>query len=201
MDGLLDRLVHRPLASLLVRLLLRLPVSPNMVTLAGLAMGLIAAREFWHATPRSALAGIVAYFLSSVADHADGQLARLTGRATALGRWLDIFADTVIQILIALAMAASARAQGGDTMLWLGVTAASWLALSAVCVNFLPPRAPRPGFSASLLRALANRDPFYGVLVAFLVIVSTNERLLPGLVWILAAGSQAYWLAYLGVRS
>jgi hypothetical protein len=33
MDGLLDHAVHRPLASLLVKLLLRLPVSPNMVTL------------------------------------------------------------------------------------------------------------------------------------------------------------------------
>jgi phosphatidylglycerophosphate synthase len=197
MDGLLDRAAHRPLASLLVTLLLRLPVSPNMVTLGGLVLGLLAARQFWHATPRSALIGIAAYFLSSVADHADGQLARRTGRVTALGGWLDVFADTVIQVAIALGMAETARVRGGDTMRLLGVTAACGLALSALCVNLLPPRTPGPGRAASLLSGLANRDPFYGVLLAFLVILWADPRLLASLLWILAAGSHTYWLVHL----
>lgn len=207
MDGLLDRLAHRPLASLLVKLLLRLPVSPNMVTLGGLALGLLAGRQFWDATPGSALVGLAAYFLSSVADHADGQLARLTGRVTVFGGWLDVFADTVIQVVIAFGMAETARVRGGALTLLLGATAACGLALSALCVNLLPPRTPRPGHAASLIRGLANRDPFYGVLLAFLAILWADERLLPTLLWVLAAGSHAYWLAYLisrgsgGVRS
>jgi hypothetical protein len=200
MDGLLDRAVHRPLASLLVKVLLRLPVSPNMVTLGGLIVGLIGARQFWHASPRSALAGIGAYLLASVADHADGQLARLTGRVSAVGRWLDVFADTVIQIAVVLGMAETARPRGGDVMLLVGAAAACGLALSALCVNFLPPCTSDPGHAASLLRGLANRDPFYCVLLAFFFLLWADPRRLPDLLWILAVGSQAYWLAFLLAR-
>ncbi|HET7876467.1 MAG TPA: CDP-alcohol phosphatidyltransferase family protein [Methylomirabilota bacterium] len=197
MDGLLDRAVHRPCARVLVRLLLRLPVSPNLVTLVGLGLGLLASWQFWHASPGSALLGLLAYFLSSVADHADGELARLTGRVTVFGRWLDVLADTATQILLVLGMAATASSLGGDRMLLLGATAACGVALSALCVNLLPPRPRPPGCTASLIDGLANRDAFYLALGAFILFLWRDARLLPGLLWVLAAGSQAFWLAYL----
>jgi phosphatidylglycerophosphate synthase len=197
MDGLTDRRLHRPCSRLLVRLLVRLPVSPNAVTLLGFAVGLAAARQFWEATPASGLLGLALYVASAVLDHADGDLARLTGRVSKLGRWLDVAADTAIQALVVLGMAATAARLGSERMLAAGVVAATGIILSALVANALPPRSDESSAAARLTRGLANRDAFYLALAAFVFSRWRAEWLLPLLVWILAAGTHAYWLAYL----
>ena len=71
------------------RLLIRLPVTRHAVTLAGLVLGVIAVSQFWYATPLSAMLGLLLFFLQAVVDHTDGELARLTGQVSELGRRLD----------------------------------------------------------------------------------------------------------------
>ena len=84
-DGLTDRFVHRPCARPLVRLLMRLPVTPNAVTLAGLVLGVMAAAQFWYATPQSAMFGLLLFFLQAVVDHADGESR--TPHGAGVGVW------------------------------------------------------------------------------------------------------------------
>ncbi len=97
-EELIDYYYHRPLAGLLVQVLLPLPFTPNQITvasgvvglLAGLAMGYaMVAPDFWVAIGGGLL------LLSILLDCADGQLARQRGIASAAGRILDGLMDFV----------------------------------------------------------------------------------------------------------
>ena len=92
----IDVWVHRPLAYLLARAALPLPVSPNAITMVSIALGLVSAYAMIAVFPQHlALAG-AALFSSAVFDCADGQLARLRGTSSAFGRMLDGVADLVV---------------------------------------------------------------------------------------------------------
>ena len=92
-----------------VRLLARLHVSPNQVTLAGLALALSASGFVvlgWHVT-----AGTV-FLLASALDLLDGLLARIAKRATDFGAFLDSTLDRVGEGTMLSAIAYHFAAQG-----------------------------------------------------------------------------------------
>lgn len=86
-DQRLARAVVRPLA--------RTPVTPNHVTALGLVVGLAAAGLF--ATGSAAAADVAAalVMLYLFIDHADGELARLTGKTTTFGQRFDSLVGAV----------------------------------------------------------------------------------------------------------
>lgn len=89
---------HRPLAGLLVQTIQDWPVTPNQVTLASGAASLVAGLliglgGFYG--PGLAVAGGVMLLVSIVLDCADGQLARIRGVSSPIGRVLDGFVDIV----------------------------------------------------------------------------------------------------------
>jgi hypothetical protein len=95
-EELIDYYYHRPLAALLVHVLLPLPITPNQVTiasgifgiLAGVAVGYASLGPSWWAAVGGGL-----LLLSILLDCADGQLARLRGVASPAGRILDGLVD------------------------------------------------------------------------------------------------------------
>ena len=89
----LCELLFRPVAHLVVLLLLPLRVPPQLVAAASGATGIAAAVEL--AQGRFLLAAILVQ-LKTVLDNADGQLARLSGRTTPFGRYLDSELDLVV---------------------------------------------------------------------------------------------------------
>jgi phosphatidylglycerophosphate synthase len=196
-DSLVDRLVNRPASRLLTPLLVKLGVTPNTVTLASLALGLLAGWQFWMATPGSALLGFILYMLSVVGDHCDGNVARLTFQESALGRWLDLLSDTITNALLVLAMGATASVMGGTPLVLAGGLAAFGVVMSALFTNFLPYRPRELRRFGRILVRLGNRDTFYLVLIVFILAAWKIQWALPSLVWVLALGSQAYWVSYL----
>ena len=95
-EEFIDYYYHRPLAGLMVQLLLPLPFTPNQITiasgvvgvLAGVAIGCAGAgAEYW------AVIGGCLLLLSILLDCADGQLARLRGIVSPAGRILDGLVD------------------------------------------------------------------------------------------------------------
>jgi phosphatidylglycerophosphate synthase len=193
-DGLIDRSVHRPCARCLVRLLIRLPVTPNAVTLAGGVLGVIAASQFWYATPHSAMLGLLLFFLQAVVDHTDGELARLTGQVSEIGRRLDVCVDTMTDVLIVVGMAVTATPGEGSWTLVLASLAGGGVLLCSLFTNFLPPPADRPVTRVTL--QLANRDPVYFMLFTFLLLLWAADRFLSLFVWIVAIGTNVYWLIH-----
>jgi len=196
-DSRVDLLVNRRCSRLLTRLLIRLPVTPNQVSLASLLLGLGGASGFWWATPTSALLGIILYMLAVVADHSDGEIARLTFQESAFGEWLDFSIDTLIHALLVLGMGFTAQAAGGPLAAAAGGVAAFGVVMSALGARLIFREAEGHGRLGRLLRGLGNRDFFYLVLVAFIAALWLAPGLLPFLVGILALGSQAYWLTCL----
>ncbi|MFZ5609659.1 MAG: CDP-alcohol phosphatidyltransferase family protein [Pseudomonadota bacterium] len=119
------RLLH-PAAAALVPLLARWRVSPNAVSLLGLASALLAALAYARGNSWGwALLGLAAMIAWHILDGADGKLARLIGRASAFGRLVDGVCDHLAfaAIYIALSLAAI-RFNHTGSMIWLLVLAA-----------------------------------------------------------------------------
>lgn len=85
------------LAHALVRPLYDTRVTPNHLTTAGLLVGLGGALCF-ALGGRAASWGALLYCVSALLDHADGELARATGRTSAAGQLYDRGADLVVKI-------------------------------------------------------------------------------------------------------
>ncbi len=115
-----NRLVIHPISRALVTVLARRGVSPNAVSLAGLALGAGAALAYLdYAQWPMVLLGFVLMVGWHVMDGADGQLARLTGRTSEIGKALDGLADHGTFVLVYLALAvAAAQAEGSWVWIW-----------------------------------------------------------------------------------
>jgi len=125
--------VFRPLAHALVLAFARLRVPPPVVVLCAGAAGLAAAVELGRG---SLLAAALLIQLKTLLDNADGQLARLTGRITAFGRYLDSEVDLLVNAALFAAVAWTA----GQAALAL----AGFLALTSVLsLNFNAERLSR----------------------------------------------------------
>jgi phosphatidylglycerophosphate synthase len=85
--------VFRPLAHPLVLLFARLRVPPPAVVLAAGAAGIAGAVALGRG---SLIAAALLVQLKTLLDNADGQLARLTGRTSAFGRYLDSEVDLLV---------------------------------------------------------------------------------------------------------
>jgi archaetidylinositol phosphate synthase len=147
--------VFRPVAHLVVLVLAPLRVPPPAVVLAAAAAGIAAAVEL--ALGHLIVAALLVQ-LKTVLDNADGQLARVTGRVTVFGRYLDSECD----LLVNAALFAGLGYETGRP--WLAF--AGFVSLTAVLsANFnverlyRGPQEPDPpvaGLTAVLARAYAT---------------------------------------------
>jgi phosphatidylglycerophosphate synthase len=125
-----DRFLHRPLAYVLARALLPTPISPNLVTLGSILLGVTSAVLLFRGVPWGFQLAALCLFLSAVFDCADGQLARLRKSSSALGRMLDGMADLLVIAVIVVAGAWVIWDRYAERPVYAGV----WLLLVAVTV-------------------------------------------------------------------
>lgn len=85
--------LFRPLAHPLVLVFARLRVPPPLVVVAAGVAGLAAAVELGRG---SLIAAALLVQLKTLLDNADGQLARVIGRTSAFGRYLDSEVDLLV---------------------------------------------------------------------------------------------------------
>lgn len=105
LDSFLTRHVYRPLANPLTRLFVRLPFTPNMITIVAILIGqlgcVLAARP-GHA---SLVLGLALVALpSGVLDAVDGEVARLRLQRSRAGAWLDAIGDDVLRVTMIVAL-------------------------------------------------------------------------------------------------
>ncbi len=103
-EGFLEYSLNRRLARRLLLHLATAPITPNQITLLDLSLGLLAVLLFLTGTYWGSLAGALLLPLVMVLDCLDGMLARLTFRETRLGLMLDLYGDTVLNLLVFLAL-------------------------------------------------------------------------------------------------
>lgn len=83
------------LARRLAPLLARLGLTPNQVTALSLLLALLAAFLFVLGEPAYAHWGAGVFVLARLLDHFDGELARLSGRASRFGYYFDYVVGTI----------------------------------------------------------------------------------------------------------
>lgn len=100
-------------------------VSPTLLTAIGLAVGLASAYAAWHGLFMPALA---LWLANRTVDGLDGAVARMHGKASDLGGYLDLVTDFVVYASIPAALALRPGAEPG-------LAAAAVLLLAAFYVN------------------------------------------------------------------
>jgi phosphatidylglycerophosphate synthase len=137
--------VSQPLGAVIAVGALRLSLSPNALSLLNVLIGLLGSASVL--LPVGGLVALVAWQLAYAFDCADGQLARVTGRAGPAGARLDVLCDLVVQIGVVTALAAAARGAPGWLVAvfagtWLVNLVTSVLASGPAAASLVPSRAP-----------------------------------------------------------
>lgn len=99
-EEFLDIYFNRPIGYIWALFFKRLDIHPNVVTVLSIILGLLAAFMFYYPDFKHSLIGIFLLMWANHYDSCDGQLARMTGKKTRLGRILDGFAGEVWFIAI-----------------------------------------------------------------------------------------------------
>ena len=92
-ENYFDRLFYRPIGYKIANAIKNTGITPNVVTIISIFIG-ISAGICWY-FPHDiilALLGILALVIANILDCVDGQLARMTGIKSQVGRILDGFA-------------------------------------------------------------------------------------------------------------
>ncbi len=88
-ENWLDRKFYRPVGFRIAMLLRHTPITPNIVTIFSIFVGVGAGLLFYPQNTLINLIGIVLLIFANVLDCVDGQLARITGIKSKVGRILD----------------------------------------------------------------------------------------------------------------
>lgn len=91
----MDLHFFRPIGIRIARALVPTGVSADQVTLWSLVIGVVAGHLFAYQDRWTNLIGFALFIVSDIFDSADGQLARLRGSSTRLGRALDGASDSL----------------------------------------------------------------------------------------------------------
>ena len=94
-ENVIDRIFYRPIGFRIARMLRGTGVTPNMITIISIFVGAAAGFMFYHSDIKYAIYGILFLIFANILDCVDGQLARLTGIKSAIGRILDGFAGDI----------------------------------------------------------------------------------------------------------
>jgi archaetidylinositol phosphate synthase len=184
--------VFRPLAHPLVLVLARLRVPPPAVVIAAGMGGLAAAVELGRG---SLVAAALLVQLKTLLDNADGQLARLTGRTSEFGRYLD----SELDLLVNAALFAALGWTTGQPMLAL----AGFIALTSVLsLNFNVERLSREASVEPEARPGGGATSFLRLIYSF--VYAPQDRLAEALVArrpALTAQSSVAVLANLGMST
>lgn len=172
----------RPVTDAIGRLFVATRLSPNQLTLLQLALAVPVAWALWQAP--LLWAGLAMGFVASL-DFVDGTVARLTGRSTKAGGYLDSMVDRFVDALLLVPLLLRAD----DTATWL-VGSAFLFAMTVT--SFARARVfqdIRPPPAGTWRRDLLERPDRYLLLVPGVVaqgVLDLNGVRFDALFWVLA---------------
>ncbi|MDR1937014.1 MAG: CDP-alcohol phosphatidyltransferase family protein [Tannerellaceae bacterium] len=94
-ENFVDRIFYRHIGFRIARLLLPTRVTPNMVTVISIFIGAFAGYLFHYQDIIYNVYGILLLIFANILDCTDGQLARLSGNKSTIGRILDGLAGDI----------------------------------------------------------------------------------------------------------
>lgn len=120
-----NRWIIHPLSTALVPWFARVGITPNMVSLSGMACGIVGGLMYrqYQTSVMMVLAGFALMVCWHVLDGADGQLARLTGRQSEFGKVIDGLCDYAVFATVYIGLALKLMPQYGNAIWLLAVFA------------------------------------------------------------------------------
>ena len=103
-EEFIDIYFYRPIGFCWALLFKKIHVSPNWVTIAGIIIGAAAGICFYFPNLKINLLGMLLLVWANSYDSADGQLARMTGKQTSIGRMLDGLCGVIWFVVIYFAI-------------------------------------------------------------------------------------------------
>ena len=99
-EGAFDLYFYRPIGFWLAQFFARLNMTPAAVSLLAGIFGVVAGHLYFYRDLSINVAGMVLHVCANTLDNADGQLARLTHRASREGRIIDSIADHLVFVSV-----------------------------------------------------------------------------------------------------
>jgi 1L-myo-inositol 1-phosphate cytidylyltransferase / CDP-L-myo-inositol myo-inositolphosphotransferase len=165
-EGFMSRHFERRISLAITRRLAPTAVTPDMMTLTSLVVGLAGAPFFLSASATLQLTGALLFLAHSILDGCDGELARLKFLTSRRGAILDFWGDNVVHVAVFVCIAIGWTLHAGTAWpLVLGAIAAVGT-LGSAALMFERTAADRPESAdspatARLTAALASRDFIY----------------------------------------
>ena len=205
-DSFIDKTITRFFSRQLTRLFLKTPLSPNMITILSLFIGLISAIFFIQGTHQNNMIGAGLLLLSAWVDCTDGEVARLKFLESKIGGILDIICDNLVHFAVFFAIGMGLyQSTGNNIFVLLGALAVfgsliSFLLLSSSIIDkkeMASANTADPKKKNTLTGTLANRDFIY-----FLFFMSLIGRV-DVFIYITAFGSNIFaaYLTYSKIKS
>ncbi|MBT8225736.1 MAG: CDP-alcohol phosphatidyltransferase family protein [Dactylosporangium sp.] len=194
--GLFTETVNQRIGSYCCVVAYRFGLAPTVLTVANLGLGLaasvtvvaLAGAMAGGSVPAGPVLGLalLAWHLAYSLDCADGQLARVTGRASPAGGRVDVLADVAQQIALVAAVSTVATAYEPDTPTWLVASfVGTWMVNLVTSVLQQGAAASSLVTSSSLPIRLVKLIRDYGAVVTAVGLVLALAPQLT--VWLLAA--------------
>ena len=120
-EGFMSRHFERKISLAITRRLAVTSVTPDVMTVVSVGIGLIGASFFLSSSPVYQLAGALLFLTHSILDGCDGELARLKFMESPHGAILDFWGDNVVHVGVFASMAVGlSLAQNATWPLLLG---------------------------------------------------------------------------------
>ena len=134
---IIDRYIIRKISGLITGLIVKTPVTPNQVTIVSLVIGIVAAVFFSHGAYICTIVAGVLYFVSTVFDQCDGEVARFKHMESDFGRSFDIIVDSIVNAAIVIGITiAIYKTNGSGLTIVVGLLAMMGIVISLLLTTY-----------------------------------------------------------------
>lgn len=189
---IIDRYIIRKISGFISGYLIKTPVTPNQVTIISLILGIISGVFFSLGEHTYTITAGLLYFLSTVLDQCDGEVARLKQMETEFGRKLDILVDAIVNAVIVVGITIAVYIMMGSVLVIIaGFLAMTGISISLLLTTYFSHKNKKDTGATKMLDKLNNKDFFY---IIMLLSVIFNQ-----MIWfllIMAVGTNIYWIVH-----
>ena len=189
---IIDRYIIRKISGFITWLLVKTPVTPNQVTIISLILGIASAAFFSHGAHTYTIIAGLFYFISTVFDQCDGEVARYKQMTSDFGKTFDIIVDSIVNATITIGITiAIYKTNGSGLSIIAGLLAMTGIVISLLLTTYFSHENNNNTGTKEMLDRLNNKDFFYIIMLASVIFNQMIWFLL-----IMAIGTNIYWIVH-----
>jgi len=189
---IIDRYIIRKISGFITGLLVKTPITPNQVTIISLILGIISAAFFSHGAHTYTVIAGMFYFVSTVFDQCDGEVARFKHMTSDFGKTFDIIVDSIVNAAITIGITVAIyKTNSSSLTIIAGLLAMTGIVISLLLTTYFSNESKNDTGAKEILDKLNNMDFFYSIMLASVVFTQMLWFLL-----IMAIGTNIYWIVH-----